>query len=401
MELYYKAITRQGKILHGRVEAKDKNEAASYLRSHEIYPINISDESEQPFANFNFFKPHTSTNDLIFFTRQLSSMLISGLTLMQALSVMRNQIHNKALSEVLQGITPDIQNGNSFTHSLAKYPKVFSTIYVSSIKAGEKAGLLDKVLLRLADNLEKSKELRDTIRGALIYPMIVSCVMLLVLVVMMVFVIPQLSNLYSGMNVQLPLITRLVIGTSKVFITGLPVIIILVFVGIYFFRRFYRKPQGRLIVDSLLLKIPLFGRLIEESTLVEFTRTFSLLIGTGSLVVESLHQCAETVGNVVYRQAVNDIGNRVEQGVAIGDAFAANELFPSLLVETVKIGEQTGKMDESLMRVSEYFEREVEQAVKALTTAIEPMIIVILGAFVGVLIVSIITPIYGLISSIH
>src|SRR6185437_12746471 len=187
MELYYKAINRQGKSIQGRLEAKDKSEAARYLRTHDIYPIKISAETEQLFSRFTSVSRHASSNDLVFFTRQLSSMLVSGLTLMQGLNVMKNQVQNRYMTEVLQGIITDIQDGRDFSHALARYPKVFSAIYVASIRAGEKTGVLDKVLTRLATNLEKSRELKDTIRGALVYPIIIVIMMIGVIAILMFF----------------------------------------------------------------------------------------------------------------------------------------------------------------------------------------------------------------------
>lgn len=400
MELYYKAVTRQRKILSGRVEAKDKSEAARYLRTHNIFPIKISSETEQLFSRFVPVSHHASSDDLIFFTRQLSSMLMSGLTLMQAITVLKNQVHDKYMAEILQGITSDIQDGDTFSQALSHYPKVFSSVYLSLIHAGEKSGVIDKVLSRLATNLEKSRDLKDTIRGALVYPIIVIILMVSVIGVLMFFVIPQLSTLYSGLNVKLPWTTQFVIGISHALISGLPIVVVCLIIGVFLYRKWRRTPLGRRIVDKTLLDIPLIGNLIRESILVEFTRTFSLLVSTGSLVVDSLHECAGTVDNVIYKGALIDVANRVEKGVLIGDAMAVNPLFPPLLVATVKIGEQTGKLDESLFRTSEYFEREVDQVIKALTTTIEPLTMVVLGVAVGFLIIAVITPIYGLITSI-
>ncbi len=401
MELYYKAINIRGDVVHGRVVANDKSEAARYLRIHDIYPIKIEEEGRNQFSTFLPFFSRSSAGDLIFFTTQMSSMLQSGLSLMQALQVMRNQTRNQYMSEVIQGIVSEVQDGHSFAQALSNYPKMFSPIYVSMVRAGEKSGLLDKVLTRLASNLEKSKEIKDDIRAALIYPIIIIILMIVVIGVMLVFVVPQLSSLYTSMNLQLPIMTQFVIALSNGFVTGLPVIILGFIFGVFLYRRWYHTSRGRLLIDQNIIKIPLVGKLISESVLIEFSRTFGLLVGTGGLVIDSLKQCADTVGNAYYKEAVLDVSSRVEKGVRIGDAMDANEVFPSMLVEMTKIGEQSGKLEESLLRVSEYYEREVSHSVKALTSAIEPIILVVLGVSVGFLIISIITPIYGLLSSIH
>lgn len=401
MRLHYKAATKEGKLEQGVIEAGDINEAAQYLRSKELTPIHIIKEQDNLIAKAFPMMRKVKTGDLVLFTRQLSSMLSSGLTLMKALGILKDQIQNPAMSEIVNSIINDVEEGKTLSSSLSKYPNVFSPIYVSLIKAGESSGLLDKVLSRLADNLEKQTKLRGTIKGALMYPVIVVILMALVMFIMMIFVIPQLTTLYQNLNVPLPFTTQVVIGFSN-FISSFWFVIVLAVAGIvYFFRRWKKTVEGELIIDSIMLKLPIFGRLIQQTILAEFSRTFGLLVGTGTLVVDALIQTADTANNVHYRNAIKDVSKQVEKGVTIGDAMSVYSLFPPILIQLVKIGEQTGKVDESLARASEYFEREVDQTVKALTTAMEPLIMVVLGIGVAFLILSVITPIYSLISSIQ
>ncbi|HVZ58958.1 MAG TPA: type II secretion system F family protein [Patescibacteria group bacterium] len=400
MKLLYRAVNEQGKTVHGLVEAKDASEAAVFLRKQGLFPIAIS-EFKQKASLMSLFKRKSASTDIVFFTRQLSSMLTAGLTLMQALNILKGQIQSPLMIEVVNGLISSIEEGKSFSLAIQKYPQVFSPIYVSLIQAAEGAGLLDKILLRLADNLEKQQKLKSMIRSAMMYPIIVVTLMVAVMAVMMIFVIPQLTALYNNLDVPLPLPTRIVIGISKFMGTFWPVIIVGVFGGLSYFRKWKKTPRGQKIVDAIVLKSPIFGKLTSQSIMVEFSRTFGLLVGTGSLVVESLNQSSDVVGNVYYRQAIREVGKKVEKGISIGDAMLADPLFPSIIVEMVKIGEQTGKLDESLMKVSEYFEREVEQTIKTLTTAMEPFIMIILAVGVGFLILSIITPIYNLISQIQ
>jgi type IV pilus assembly protein PilC len=399
MRLHFKAVSKDGKVSRGIVEAKDIGEAASYLRSKDMIPIQITKEQkkafELPFLN------RISSNDLILFTRQLSSMLASGLTVMKALQILKNQTQNEAMLEVLNGIITDVEEGKNLASAIAKYPKVFSPIYISIIKAGESAGLLDKVLLRLADNLEKQQKLKGTIKGALMYPAIVIILMIGVVGIMMIFVIPQLTSLYGNMGVTLPITTRVVIGLSNFTSSFWPIILIVAFVTGAFYKRWSKTPDGRFILDNLSLKLPIFGKLIRESILAEFSRTLGLLIGTGSLVVDSLLETADTTGNVHYKNAIIDVSHKVEKGVSIGDAMSFHPLFPPLLVQLVKIGEETGKIDESMEKASEFFEREVDETVKTLTTAMEPFIMIVLGVGVAFLILAVITPIYSLISNIQ
>jgi type II secretory pathway component PulF len=401
MRLRYKAATKEGKIEQGLIDANDINAAAQYLRSKELMPIHILKEQENPLSKLLPMMSRVKSQDLIIFTRQLSSMLSSGLTLMRALSILKDQVQSAAMQEVVNSIINDVEEGKPFSSSIAKYPAVFSNIYVSLIKAGEASGLLDKVLSRLADNLEKSAKLKGTIKSALMYPIIVIVLMVVVMFIMMIFVIPQLTVLYQNLNVPLPLPTQIVIGFSKFIQTFWPIILILFVVGTTMFRRWHKTLEGQLIIDSLILKLPVFGRLIRQTILAEFARTFGLLVGTGTLVVDALLETSDTAGNIHYRNAIKDVSKQVEKGVTIGDAMSVYPLFPSILIQLVKIGEQTGKVDESLTKASEYFEREVEQTVKTLTTAMEPFIMIILGIGVAFLIISVITPIYSLISSIQ
>lgn len=401
MKLYYRAVTQAGKTIRGLIDAKDVQEAAHYLRGHQLVPITIIPESQRGLSKFLPFLDRASNSDLIFFTRQLSSTLTSGLTLMQSLQIMQNQIQNKRMAEIVQNIITDIENGSTLSTAIAKYPQVFSPIYIALIRTAETSGLLDKTLLRLADNLEKEDKIKRTIRGALLYPVIVVVMMILVMIVMMIFVIPQLTSLYDNLSIDLPITTQIVIGLSNIFVYYWPYVIIVSLLGGYLFRKWYQQDSGRHTVDKYLLRVPVFGKLLQETIMTEFTRTLGILISSGSLVVDSLIRTSDTVGNVIYKDAIALVAQRVEKGIDMGDAMEASHLFPSIVVEMVKIGEQTGKMDESLLRASEYFEREVDETVKTLTTLLEPAIMVILAVGVGFLIFAIITPIYNLLSSIQ
>lgn len=401
MKLRYKATTRDGKIIRGLMEANDVSEGASYLRDKDLIPIQISKEGSDILSKVLPFLNKVGSGEIILFTRQLSSMLSSGLTLLRALQIFKEQIENEAMIEMVTGIINDIEEGKSFSYAIAKYPDVFSPIYVSLIKAGESSGLLDKVLLRLANNLEKEAKLKSTVKSALLYPAIVVILMLFVFFIMMIFVIPQLSILYKNLDVPLPLPTQIVVGLSNVVGTFWPIIAVLIGVFIFLYKRWRKTLDGQLIVDNLILRLPVFGKLISQTILSEFSRTLGLLIGTGTLVVESLLETADTTGNIHYKNAIKDIARQAEKGVTIGDAMSSYSLFPPMLVQLVKIGEQTGKMDESLTKASEYFEGEVNQTVKTLTTALEPFIMIVLGVGVAFLIISVITPIYSLISNLQ
>lgn len=401
MRLRYKAITPDGKKIRGFVESQDVNEAANYLRQRNIIPIEIVKDKENDIVKklpgFNKVKQ----KDLVLFTRQLSSMLTSGLTLIKSLEILKEQTSGKVLQETIGEILLDLAEGTSFSNSIAKYPDIFPPIYVALVKAGEGSGLMDKIFLRLAGNLEKQQKLRATVKSALMYPAIIVILMIVVMAIMLLFVIPQLSKLYVSLNVPLPFITQALVGFSSIFGKLWPLFIGLFFVIGYAFSRWKATPKGREIIDRNLLKAPLMGRIMTLSILAEFSRTFGLLVGTGTLIVDALGQSAKVTGNVIYENAIDEISRRVEKGITVGEAMTYFNLFPPLLVQLVKVGEETGKMDENLLKASEYFEEEVNQSVKTLTTAMEPFIMIVLGLGVGFLVFSVITPIYGILSAIQ
>lgn len=399
MKLNYKAATKDGKIIKGIVEAKDIKEAAIYLRGRGFLPINIRSRDEKNILSSLPFLNKVKSSDIVFFTRQLSSMLVAGLTLMQALSILKDQMQNPAMADVVRGIITEVEDGKSFSIAISKYQNIFTPIYISLIKASETSGLLDKVLLRLSETLEKQEKLKSTIKSALMYPIIVIIGMVGVMFIMMIFVIPQLTSLYTSLNIDLPLSTKIVVGISNFTITFWPLMIGGVVLFIFLYKRWHKTESGQLIIDDLMLRLPIFGKLAKLTVLTEFTRTLGLLIGAGTLVVESLKETSDIAGNIHYKNAIIGVSKRVERGITTGDALSAYPLFPPMLTQMVKIGEQTGKLDESLTRVSEYYEREVDQTVKNLTTAMEPIIMVFLGVGVAFIIISVITPIYKLTSA--
>jgi type IV pilus assembly protein PilC len=400
MRLRYKAVSQEGKKIRGFVEAKEIKDAAYYLRQRNLVPIEITKDSDGLFLKKLPGMKGVKSKDLILFTRQVSSMLTSGLTLLKALEILKDQTNNKVLQETIGGTLLDLEEGKSFSDSIAKYPEIFPPVYVSLVRAGESSGLLDKVFLRLATNLEKQHKLKATVKGALMYPIVVITLMLVVMLILVVFVVPKLSELYDGLGVQLPAITRFVVGISS-FISNLWFLIIgVIGVLIYAFTRWRRTSHGKERYDAFILKMPLFGRIIKGSILTEFTRTFGLLVGTGTLIVDALGQSANVTGNSIYEKIIKEISKRVEKGIPVGESLSYYPThFPPLLIQLVKVGEETGKMDENLMKASEYFEEEVSQAVKTLTTAMEPLIMIVLGVGVGFLVFSVISPIYNLLSA--
>ena len=266
MKLNYKASSKEGKISQGLIEAKDIQEAAGFLRARDMLPITITPVEEKIIPFLSSFKKSSST-DLVLFTRQLSSMLTSGLTLMQALTILKEQMQNQAMKDVVTSTIQDVQEGKTLSLALARYPKVFSPIYVSLIKAAENSGFLDKVLLRLADNLEKDQKLKSTVRSALMYPIVIVILMVIVMSIMMIFIVPQLTNLYKNLNIPLPVTTQVVVSISTFMGTFWPVVIVAAVLIFIAYSRWVKTESGRLIHDSVVLNIPIFGILNRKKIL--------------------------------------------------------------------------------------------------------------------------------------
>jgi type IV pilus assembly protein PilC len=325
-------------------------------------------------------------------------MVVAGLSLPEALTILRTQTTSPVFASVLADIEHQIISGGNLGDALAKYPKYFPPIYIALVRAGESSGQLDQVMARLADSMEGQRDFRSKVTGAMIYPVIIVVGMSVVVMIMMTVVIPKLTELYSDFGVELPASTKLLIGMSTFFVHFWWLIIAAAFGGYYAFNRWRKTPQGEYITDAIVLKIPLFGELQKKIILVEFTRTLSMLITSGIRLLDALHILKDALGNVLFRNAVVEISKKVERGFPLGETFAEYPVFPVIISQMMKVGEETGKLDDTLLKLSKYFESESENLVKGLTTAIEPIIMVVLGVGVGFIVISVITPIYNLTS---
>ena len=398
MEFIYTGIDKNSVRQKAKLQANSEREVVDFLRSGGITPISVRKIEET--QGFFIFKK-VKESDIILFTRQLASMVLTGLTLIEALKILKQQKLSTAMQEIINDIIAQISEGSTFSDALAAHKQYFSDVYIALIRAAEKGGLLDKILSRLADNLERSDDLKKKIKSAMFYPGIVVFGMGAVIVIMNIFVIPQLGTLYESLHLELPISTKIVLGISKLFTTFYPIMIIAAIGGVFLYKRFKKTEEGVKIIDSLKLRIPIIGEIATLTTLDEISRTLSLLVSSGASIIESLTITAGVAGNYWYKTAVLEAASLVEKGVSLSDAFEHQNIFPPMMTQMVKVGESTGKIDESLFKVADYFERDLDVRVKTLTTAIEPILIIVLGISVALLIFSIITPIYGLISQIQ
>ena len=397
----YKAFTADGKPANGLVEAANEDQAVKLLKDKQLFIVSVT-STQQQMLNFSFNKfQKVSTNDIVNFTRQLATMVVAGLSIPDALTILRAQTQNPLLAQALGEIERNVVGGGNFADALSRYPSYFSQTYISLVRAGESSGLLDKVLTQLADMLESQAGFRSKVVGALVYPAIVVIAMVVVVIVMMVVVMPKLTDLYKDFGITLPITTQILIGMSN-FVIHEWWIMILVIAGVVVgYKQWAKTDVGRYAIDSLFLKIPLFGNLQKKLILVDFTKTLSMLIGAGIHILDALKILRGSMGNVVFQTAIDDISKKIEKGFRLGDSFAAHPEFPPIVAQMMKVGEETGKLDDTLFKISGYFQTETESVVKGLTTALEPILMVVLGLGVGFIVISIITPIYSLTSSIN
>jgi type IV pilus assembly protein PilC len=394
----YKARDSAGKVATGLVEATNKEAATRLLHEKQLFIIGLTETRARSKSAAGTQFQRVGFGEIVNFTRQLSTMVVAGLSLPEALSILRIQTTNPAMGSVLMEVEHQIVGGGNLGDALAKYPQHFSAIYIALIRAGESSGQLDQVLARLADSLESQRDFRSKVSGAMIYPVIIIIGMAIVVMIMMTVVIPKLTELYADFGVDLPFATQLLISISHFFVGWWWLMIALVVGGGYGFMRWKKTPIGELVIDSFILHIPLFGELQKKIILVEFTRTLSMLISSGIRLLDALRILKDALGNVLFRNAIVDISKKVERGFPLGETFAQYPVFPPIVSQMMKVGEETGKLDDTLLKLSKYFQSESENLVKGLTTAIEPIIMVVLGVGVGFIVISVITPIYNLTS---
>ena len=388
-----------GKRVSGEVDTLNEKGVVGILRNEKLVPIEIKQKALGKNAKGSIipsFGKGVSSGEVVDFTRQFSTMLSAGLPLTEALVILQKQTKSANFAKILSTVVADVEGGMSLSAALAQHRSAFGVVYIKLIEAGETGGVLDKVLNKLAQSLEKDKEFKAKTRGAFIYPAIVVTVMVVVMILMMIFVVPKLTGLYAEIGTELPLPTKIMIALST-FFQKMWWLVILIIVEVIYGLRVYAKPEaGADVVSKLVLSLPIWGKIRRMLVLSEFTRTLGLLVGTGIPIITALRVVRDILTSVSYRQGIDEAIARVERGAPLYQPLSANAAFPPIVGQMVRVGEETGKIDEVLQRLSVYFEAESENMIRNLTTALEPIILVVLGLGVGVLVLSIILPIYNL-----
>ena len=386
-----------GKTINGTVEAPNPTLAGDILRERKYVVISLAEKKAAGLLTgiLERFRG-VKIGEKTIFARQLSTMISAGLPLTNALEILRVQTQSERMREVLNGMISDVQGGSSLAKSMVKYPDVFGKVTVSLVEAGEASGKLDTLLSQLADNMEKERDFQSKTRGALIYPAVISVAMVGVFIIMMIFVVPRLTALYSDIGAELPLPTRILIGISNLLVHGWWALLVLGGLVGFGFIRYLQTEKGKYQLANFTFKFPIFGKLSKESELARFARTLGLLAGAGIPITQALEIVAAAMSNILYRDAILAAEKEVEKGVPLSVPIRNNPNFDPLIAQMIAVGEETGKLDEVLDKVAGFFEGQAEQSVKNLSTALEPIILVVLGVMVGGLVLSIITPIYNL-----
>jgi type IV pilus assembly protein PilC len=394
----YKVRDRAGNLVSGTLVADNEALVLQRLREQGLTPLEVGKQGRG--FNIDLTKKKVKLKELSVFSRQFATMINSGLPILRSLSILSDQANNKELARVLGECRLDIEQGASLSTAIQKHPKVFNNLFVSMVKSGETGGSLDSVLLRLADMIENEVKLRGKIKSAMTYPIAVVALVSLILSGMLFFVVPQFKSIYAQLGGSLPLPTRVLLMLSDVFKKDWYIVIIGVFAGRFFLRRWKATPAGRESIDAFKLRVPVFGSLFHKTALARFAGTLSMLLRSGVPILQALDIVSDTVNNKVVSKAVNDVQASVRDGESMAKPLGKHKVFPPMVVQMLAVGEETGQVDVMLEKVSQFYNQEVEAAVDALTSLIEPLLIAVIGGAVGAAVIALYMPMFNIIKLI-
>jgi len=395
----YVGRTRSGAVKKGELSAKTRDEAVDQLRKQSVVVTSL-EEKKSGTGGFNVnlsFGPGLTDKDLVVFTRQFGTMINAGLPLVQCLEILSTQSENKVLRTTIGEVKIQVEAGSTFSDALRRHPKVFDDLYVNLVHAGEVGGLLDTILTRLAKYIEKAMKLKGQIKSAMIYPAAILGVAVVVIAVLMIWVIPIFAKMFnelSGGKMGLPGPTQLVIDISNMFTSYWWVMLIGTGAIVFGTKKYYSTPKGRMVIDKLLLKAPVFGDLIRKASVAKFTRTLGTLLASGVPLLDGMTICAKTAGNKVIEETLINARISISGGKTIADPLAASGVFPKMVTHMIAVGESTGALDAMLGKIADFYEDEVDQAVASLTSLLEPIMMVFLGIVIGFIVVAMYLPIF-------
>ena len=394
----WKARTVKGEMHDGELTAASPQEVIGYLRRKRLIVVSVNPKPKEIKLSLG---GRVKTRDVVLFARQFATMINSGLPLVQCLSILSAQTENQKLKEITNSIRVDVEGGNTLADSMEKFPKLFTNLFVSMVRAGEAGGILDTIMLRLSEYMEKNDRIVRKIKGAMIYPAVVFTAAMGCVTVLLIFVIPIFSKMFKDMNMELPLPTMIIVNLSDFLIHFWWLLAGLIVGGIFALKAYKKTDKGELLFDSLMLKVPVLGNLIRKSAVARFTRTLGTLISSGVSILQGLEVTAKTSGNRVVHDAVMGSRTAIAGGETITKPLKEAQVFPPMVIQMINVGEQTGGLDAMLVKIADFYEEEVDTAVEALTSALEPVMIVFLGIIVGGMVVSMYLPIFELITKMH
>jgi len=386
--------TKKGRSLKGELEAADERIARIQLKKRTIEVTKLKQKPKDLFENISFMQPKVTNKDLVIFTRQFSTMIDAGLPLVQGLNILGEQTENKTFRNMLKQITKDVEGGSTLADALGKHPKVFDSLFVNLVAAGEVGGILDTILQRLAAYIEKAEKLKSQIKGAMTYPIVVVGIALLVIAVIMIFVIPVFQDMFSSFGKSLPVPTQIVVAMSDFSKGNIHYIIGGLIVFVWAVRRYRRTVSGKRNIDSLLLKLPIFGELIKKVAVARFTRTLGTMVSSGVPILDALEITAKTAGNVIVEEVIFDARSSIAEGQTIAEPLSETDIFPGMVTQMISVGESTGALDAMLEKIADFYDDEVDATVSAMTSMLEPLLMLFLGGAIGGLVVAMYLPIF-------
>ncbi len=387
-------VTSTGEKKKGEIEAKDERIVRLILRRQRIRVTKIKKKPRDLLADISFFQSKVKTRDVVVFTRQLSTMIDAGLPLVQGLDALVEQQENKTFKKILHEIKQDVESGSTFADALKKHPKIFDRLYCNMVQAGEMGGILDEVMKRLATYMEKAERLKRKIKGAMMYPAIVLTIAVVVLAIILIFVIPVFQKMFEESGHALPAPTQLVIDISEFVKTYILHIIAALVALIVALKKFHSTEKGARILDRFILKVPVLGPLLRKVSVAKFTRTLGTLLNSGVPIIDSLNVAAGTAGNKIVEDAIYKVRSSISEGKTVAQPLLESGIFPNMVVQMISVGETTGALDDMLNKIADFYDEEVDAAVDALTSAIEPLMIVFLGGTIGSIIIAMYLPIF-------
>lgn len=394
------AVSKRGRKLKGELDAANEKIALGQLKKRNLSIKKFKLKPKDIFENISFMKQKVTKKDLVVFTRQFSTMIDAGLPLVQGLQILAEQCENKTFKAILKEINRDVEGGSTLAEAMKKHPEVFDNLFVNLVAAGEVGGILDTILRRLAAFIEKAEKLKSQIKGAMTYPLVVVAIAIIVITVILVFVIPVFEDMFKSFGKALPMPTQIVVNMSRFMKGNFYWCIGAVFVIFYAFKKYRNSPGGRKTTDTLFLKLPVFGDMLKKTAVARFTRTLGTMLSSGVPILDALEIVAKTSGNVVIEEILYEVRGAIAEGQTIAEPLSENQVFPGMVIQMISVGEATGALDTMLEKIADFYDDEVDAAVSALTSMLEPLLMLFLGGSIGGLVIAMYLPIFQMAAAI-